>query len=26
LPDISKWNTINLNKLNSIFEHCSLLV
>ena len=25
LPDISKWNTENINNLNSIFENCSLL-
>ena len=25
LPDISKWNTNNINKLISIFENCSLL-
>ena len=25
LPDISKWNTQNINNLNCIFENCSLL-
>jgi len=25
LPNISKWYTKNINKLNSTFENCSLL-
>ena len=26
LPDISKWNTINVNDMSSIFYNCSLLI
>jgi len=25
LPDISKWNTNNINNINNLFENCSLL-
>ena len=26
LPDISKWNTINVSDINNLFSHCSSLL